>query len=144
MGLSSAAFDPKTFRDAIHFAMVMGSPNQTAAKATFRWVKSQTFKPEDPSRHPYRWNEAVVTDTSRPPVTIDEVAVEYHQARTTSGTDVGDFAPLKAQMTLLDVDYAKVVGADTVDLGGNTWEILVITQEALFSVDVYSLYVERR
>jgi len=137
-------FDPQEFRNAVHFAMRMGSPNTVQEKATFRWMKAQTFNPQDPSRHPYAWTEAVVTDTTPPDVVLDEVAVLYHPARTTAGTDTGTFVPIKAEMTMLDVDYAKIAGADAVLLGGSIWNVVAITQQALFSVDVFNLYCERQ
>jgi hypothetical protein len=144
MAGSDTGFDATEFRDAIHFAMLMGSPNQIADKATFKWTKVQTFNPQDPAHHPYRWNETVLTDTTHADVTLDEVAVEYRAARTESGTDVGTFNALKAVMTMLDEDYVLVEGATEVTLGPATWNIITITQEALFGVDVYSLHVERQ
>lgn len=144
MAGANTGFNPAEFRDAIHFAMTMGSPNATQEKATFRWLKAQTFDPQDPARRPYRWDEPVVSDTTPPDVTLDEVAVEYHPSRSTAGTDVGTFVPLKADLTMLDVDYALVAGADAVLIGGSTWRVVAVTQQALFSVDVFTLYCERQ
>ncbi len=144
MAGADAGFVAAEFREAIRFAMVMGSPNATQAKATFRWHKAQSFNPQDPAQRPYRWNEAVVTDTTHADVVLDNVAIEYHPSRTNSGTDVGSFVPLKADMTLLDEDYALIAGADLILVGGNTWTVVAMTMQALFSVDVHTLYCERQ
>lgn len=144
MAGSDTGFVAAEFREAIRFAMRMGSPNAVQEKATFRWLKSQTFDPQDPARRPYRWNDPVVSDTTPADVTLDEVAVEYHPSRTQSGTDVGTFVPLKADMTLLDEEYALIAGADAVLLGGSTWRVIAVTQQAMFSVDVFTLYCERQ
>ncbi len=144
MAGSDTGFDAAEFRDAIHFAMTMGSPNATQEKATFRWLKAQTFDPQDPARRPYHWNDTAETDTTPADVTLDAVAVEYHPSRSTAGTDVGTFVPLKADLTMLDTDYALIAGADMVLIGGSTWRVAAITQQALFSVDVFTLYCERQ
>lgn len=144
MAGSDTGFVAAEFREAIRFAMLMGSPNAIQEKATFRWNKAHTFDPQDPARRPYHWNEAVVTDTTPPDVVLDHVAIEYHPSRTNAGTDVGSFVPLKADMTLLDQDFALVAGADQVIVGGNTWLVVAITMQALFSVDVHTLYCERQ
>lgn len=144
MAGSDTGFVAAEFREAIRFAMLMGSPNTTSLKATFRWHKAQTFDPQDPARRPYHWNETVVTDTTHPDVVLDNVAVEYHPSRTNTGTVVGSFVPLKADMTILDLDYALIDGADMVLLGDSTWTVVAMTMQALFDVDVYTLYCERQ
>ena len=143
MAGSNAGFQPAAFRDAIRFAMTMGSPNKAAEKATFRWTKQQTFNPQDPARRPYRWDQAPVTDTTSADVTLDNVAVEYATNRAGEGTSVGEFVPLRATLTLLDEEHAQVAGADLVLLGGHTYAISMTTVVAMFSVDVYQLYAER-
>lgn len=144
MAGTDLGFDAAAFRTAIHFAMVMGSPNVTAEKATFKWTRKQTFNPQDPAKRPYHWNETVLTDVTHADVVLDEVAISYRTARSESSTDVGSFDPLKATITMLDVDYAKVVGADAVHYGTSNWDIVAITQEALFGVDVFNLILERQ
>lgn len=143
MAGTDSRFDPVAFRDAIHFAMSMGSPTTTAEKATFRWSKAQTFNPQDPTNRPYRWDEAVVTDTTTADVVLDNVAVEFSTVRAESGTGVGDFVPLRAVVTVLDTEHADIEGANLVLLGGNTYNISVTTVVALFGVDVYQIHCER-
>ncbi len=143
MAGADARFDAGAFRTAIRFAMTMGSPTQTAQKATFRWGRTQTFNPQDPVAKPYHWNEPVLTDTTHADVVLDNVAVEFSTNRTQSGTAVGDFIPLRATVTLLDEEYALVEGADMVLLGGNVYGVSMTTVVALFSVDVHQMYCER-
>lgn len=137
-------FDAAVFRTAIRSAMVMGSPTTTIDKATFRWDRSQDFSVADPAGRPYVWTATPVADDGHADVVKDEVAVEYTPARTLSGTAVGEFVPLRAQLTMLDVDHADVVGANLVLLHDDVWVIAAETQVALFSVDVFTLFLERQ
>lgn len=141
---SAFDFPAGEFRDAIHTAMRMGSPNLTVDKATFRWDKVRTYDPQDPAGEPYVWAEVPTEDLSRADVALDEVAVEYSAGRTIEGTAVGQFVPLRAELTLLDVDRALVVGANWVLLHAIPWGVAAETVSALFSVDVYTLYLERQ
>lgn len=140
---SNAGFDPEAFREAIHFAMSMGSPTQTAEKATFRWTRQQSFTPQDPAHRPYNWTQTPATDTTPDDVVLDNVAVEFATNRAGGGTSVGDFVPLRATVTLLDDEYAQVQGADIIVLGGHTYAVSMTTVAALFSVDVYQMFCER-
>lgn len=141
---SSVGFDPSAFRSNIQFAMRMGSPNVTADKATFRWDKVRTYDPQDPAGKPYEWAQVPVTDLSQDDVVVDEVAVEYNAGRTVEGTAVGTFVPLRAELTVLDVDHDAVIGANWVLLHGKVWAIVAETVGGLFDVDVFTLYLERQ
>lgn len=143
MAGTDVGFDADEFRVAVRFAMNMGSPNTTSEKATFRWTKAQTFASQDPARRPYRWASAPVTDTTHPDVILDNVAMEVSAARTADSYDVGSFVPLRGELTVLDLDYALVKGADEVLLKGDAWAITAVTASALFSVDVYTLFILR-
>lgn len=137
-------FPAAEFRDAIHTAMVMGSPNKTIDKATFRWDKVRQYDPQSPSQRPYDWSAIPTVDLSRPDVVMDEVAVEYSAGRTIDGTTVGQFVPLRAELTILDFDYTRIQGANWVLLMGVPWGVAAETVGALFSVDVHTLYLERQ
>lgn len=143
MAGTDTGFDAAEFRTAIRFAMNMGSPNVTLEKTTFRWSKVQTFNPQDPAHRPYRWSESVVTDTTPADVVMSNVAVEISPARTAASSDVGSFVPLRAELTMLDLDYALVRGADVVLMKGDSWQVTAVTTQALFSVDVYTIYATR-
>lgn len=141
-------FPADEFRDAIRTAMQMGSPNAATDKATFRWEPSVTVTPRSPSGRPYDWTAAPTADLTHEDVTLDEVAVEYAPARQLAGTAPGTFVPLRAELTVLDEEYAQVRGANLVLLHGveapTVWLIVAETETALFSVDVYTLHLERQ
>jgi hypothetical protein len=140
---ASLGFSPGEFRDAIHTAMRMGSPNQTLDKATFRWDPKRTYSRQSPAKHPYDWSAVPATDLTQADVVLDEVAVEYTPARRIEGTSVGDFIPMRAEATLLDVDYTRVAGANWVLLHGVPWAVSAATVGGLFDVDVWTLFLER-
>lgn len=142
--IEAYGFDPVAFRDGIHLAMRMGSPNQALDKATFRWDLVRTYKPQDPARQPYHWTEVPETDLTHPDVVVDEVAVEYGGGgRSEAGTSVGNFVPLRAHLTMLDEDRARVEGANWCLLHQIVWGIVDETVVALGVVDVYTLLLER-
>jgi len=141
---ADVGFDANEFRTAIADTMKMGSPTAVVEKAAFRWDRSQEFTSADPAGRPYVWAAVPTSDTSHPDVVVDEVSVEYTSARTLSGTPVGEFVPLRAQLTMLDVHHALVVGANLVLLHQVVWAIVAETQVALFSVDVFTLFLERQ
>lgn len=146
---AALGFDAAEFRDAIHLAMRMGSPGKVLDKATFRWDKVRTYVPGSPSGDPYVWSAVAATDLSQPDVVLDEVAVEYSAGRTIEGTNVGQFVPLRAELTLLDVDHARVLDddgllANWVLLHEVVWGVAAETVGALFDVDVHTLYLERQ
>jgi len=140
---AALGFSASAFRDAIHTAMDMGSPNQTIDKATFRWDPVRTYARHSPASLPYVWANVPLSDLSRPDVVLDEVAVEYTPARRLEGTSVGEFVPMRGEATLLDVDYVKVTGANWLLLHEVPWAITAVTVGALFDVDVWTLYLER-
>lgn len=142
MAGTDIGFDENAFKTAVRFAMRMGSPNRVAEKVTFRWNKAQTFGPQDPARKPYHWNEVPLTDTSVPDIVLEEVAVDYKHGVEQSNA-LGTFAPLTAELTMLGEDHDKVLGADQILIGGDIYDVVLTTVEALFSVDVYTIHVKR-
>lgn len=134
----------EVFRTNIRAVMRIGSPNVIADKATFRWDKVRTYAPQDPLQKPYDWAQVPTADLSHPDVVVDEVAVEYAAGRTIEGTAVGTFVPLRAELTIFDVDHALVAGANWVLIHGDPWGIVAETVNALADVDVYTMYLERQ
>lgn len=145
MAGSNTGFSADAFRDAIHFAMSMGSPNDTVDKATFVWRTKDGFASADNSGDPWDWSDVPVVDNSVENVTLDNVAVEFRSGLgDLTARAVGQFDNPGATLTLLDTDYAQVVGADEVILGGNTYVVDYVTQVALFDVDVYQVFCTAR
>lgn len=141
---TDVGFPAGEFRTAIRAAMVMGSPNRELSKATFRWHPSRTYAIHDPAAEPYIWTATPASDLARPDVVVDEVAVEYTAARRLEGTDFGTFVPMRAELTILDVDQTRVDGANMVLLNEVPWAITAETLGGLFSVDIYTLFLERQ
>lgn len=141
----SSAFNAATFRDAIRFAMDMGLPEATADRATFKWTPVKTYPNPDGGGRPYNLTSTPTSTTTHADVQIP-VAWEFvaRQAQETN-TSMGEFDASRIVMTILDDDYSKVVGADTVVLGGNTYTIdFVAPPMGLFSVTVFELYLSAR
>lgn len=136
----AADFPSDEFRDAITNTMIMGLPNKESEEVEFSWAKDVTYTIQDSDNKPYSLSTSAstpVTDDTPDPVKIS-VAVEYIH-RAPDGTPLGEFDNPRAVLTILDVEYEKVRGADYVTLGGNKYMISYVLVEALFDVDVYTL-----
>lgn len=140
---AALGFAAAEFRTAIHTAMLMGSPNLTLDKATFRWDPQRVYARHSPASQPYIWANVALSDLSQPDVVLDEVAVEYTASRRSEGTAVGQFEPMRGEATLLDVDYTRIAGANWVLFHQVPWAITATTVGALFDVDVWTLHLER-
>lgn len=136
-----SGFNAAEFRDAIRFAMNMGLPESTSERATFKWTVTRDFNVEDPGGNPYSWNSEPTEVHSRADKQVS-VAVEFvSQASLASGNQVAQFDTARVILTLLDLDYAEIEGADIVELGGNTYKIdFVAPPIGLFGVTVYQIY----
>jgi len=145
-----AGFNATNFRDAIKFAMKMGSPNIADNRATFRWDVERTFDIKDPSGNPYSWDKVPVSEVSYNDIQVD-VAVDFIARSTLSGlTPIGEFDTPRAVLTILDVDWALVLATNTstprpnpdrVLLGGNTYNLDYVAPDiGLFDVNVYQVY----
>jgi len=137
-------FSAAEFRDAIRFAMKMGSPGAEEDKATFRWNPSRTFSTADPAGQPYDWTSVPASDSTPPDVVTDLVAVEFTGRPQASGiTSMGTFDPSGVTLTILDEDYEDVKTANEVLLGGNTYVIRFhAPPTGLFDATVHTIYAE--
>lgn len=136
-----SGFNETQFRDAIKFAMSMGTPQTEAMRPTFRWTTVKTFNNADSGGKPWTKNATPTSTESKPDVQID-CAVEFVTRTTLSGgTAIGDFDTPRAKLTVLDVDYPSIEGANEVLLGGNTYKIdFVAPPDGLFGVEVYYIH----
>ena len=137
----ASGFDAAAFRDSIQFAMNMGLPETESERVTFRWTPEKDYTIEDPGGNPYDYT-ATPTNTVAPADVQVNAAVEFVTRTTLSGgTAVGEFNTPRAVITLLDVDYADVEGADKVLLGGNTYYVdFVAPPIGLFDVTIYQIH----
>jgi hypothetical protein len=117
MAGTNAAFDATQFRDGIHFAMQMGTPPDPAIAPVFvfppgavtYWKNGVEVIDPALDRDGYPFDpeiKKVAVPAKR--VTVN-CAVEYTKADAEE-IPVGSFRPIKAIVTLLDVDYAQVKG----------------------------------
>lgn len=141
MAGTSPDFDSALFRTQIRATMTMGLPGSVADRATFRWSADKTYSNQDSDAKPWLWTESSVTDVVHADVQIP-VAMELLRTVEQDGTSLGDFNIVKAILTILDVDYVSVVGADTVLLGQDEYNIdFVEPPIGLFDVTVYRIHL---
>lgn len=138
----TTAFDSDGFRDAIRNTMMMGMPNATSERVTFRWSELKTFAKHDASGRPLDWYANPTVNITQPDVEVP-VAIEFSARRSMSGaTNVGDFDNPRAILTLLDVDFELVEGADKVIIDGSEYTVeFVEPPVGLFDVTVYTMHI---
>lgn len=142
MAGTNSGFNSAQFREAIRFAMQMGTPNKPSEKATFQWAANKEFATPDVSNRPYNWTATPVVENLHPDVQV-LCAVEFSGSASGSGTEMGTFERTSAVLTLLDQEYEKVKGANRVLLGGNRYEIMFTAPPTgLFDVTVYSIHCQ--
>lgn len=136
-----SGFDPDAFREAIRATMTMGLPETVSERATFRWKTERTYDVEDQKHNPYSWDDTPATELAYDDVRVP-VAVEFSSGYgVAGGTTIGQFDATRVVITVLDVDYALIEGADLVLLGGNTYNIDYIAPPVgLFEVTVYMIH----
>jgi hypothetical protein len=123
--------------------MLMGQPGDVNDQVTFIWLEHDQYQSEDSADNPYSWTQAptAVTSSAKTVVQVN-CAVDYTSGTVTADS-AGQFAADKAVLTLLDVDYASVAGADQVRLGGHLYAIDSpgATPIGLFDVTVWQISV---
>lgn len=124
--------------------MRMGFAVTPSEQPTFRWKDDKTFSRQDASGRPFTWSDSAVTTETHPDVIVD-CAVEFFPRNTTDGTSLGPVDSSRVILTLLDVDFEQVGGADLVLLGGTEYEIRYIEPPiGLFQVTVYRIHAQAR
>lgn len=147
MAGSDPRFPANQFRDAIRFAMTMGTPNRVADRATFRWLEERTYASQDPAGQTYDWAAAPVTTTSIADLQLP-CTVETAKPTDVEGTSLGSFDPSKAVITLLDTEYDQMVAhggrlPDRVIVGETTFVVRFEgNPQGLFDVDTHQLHCE--
>lgn len=131
-------FDAAVFREAIKNTMQMGTTTDTLDRVTFQWNPDVDYEIEDPAGNTYDFSATPITYDVQTEIQVD-VAMEFIPRSTLSaGNAVAGFDTPRLRLTLLDVDWDLVIGADTVIAGGNTYRVKYVQPPiALFSVDVW-------
>lgn len=128
MAGSDPRFNEAQFRDGIHFAMRMGAATWPEGKAgvTFHFKAKRSYQFPNGSAYSGPWDQEgrplhpdVKTVLVRPqPLTIEEVAVEFEDARPEE-LPVGVKIPTRVVLTMLDSEYQAIKDrAATVVIGG--------------------------
>lgn len=147
MAGTDSRFDASAFRDAIHFAMNMGLPQDTDLRATFKWNTDETFINPDSSGSPFDLTESAASSVSFSDVQIP-VAVEFlSKGGDTQDTRIGEFDVSRIIITILDDDFTELtqsgVFANQVQLDEALYDIqFVAPPVGLFEVTVYQLHCQ--
>jgi hypothetical protein len=139
MAGSNPQFDSAAFRTGIKFAMQMASPETLDEQAAFYMPTTTTYnKGVDGENFPF---DPTATKTSVTPPSIKvDCAIEFRNADDQQ-TPFGEITPAKVVITLLDVDYAQVVGFSHVLIRGEKY-IYHHTEPSvgLFDATVYTVH----
>lgn len=144
-------FNSTTFRDAIHFAMNMGKPEQTRDEVIWMWTPTNTFANTDPGGAPLVWTEPILTQDAHAPVTITcayEFTPSGLSAQRLGGTSEGVFDTGTLAVTVMDVDFVLLfndedVLADTAVIGDDVYKTMYVGPPVgLFDVTVYTIYLQ--
>lgn len=150
MAGTDASFDAGAFRDAIEFAMVMGTPQGAAERATFLFPATTTYydttgatpvevvNPRtDQNGNPL--NPDIRREQVRPASVQVPVAVEFNTANMDE-RPIGSFKATRASITVLDEHWPQVKDAVEVQLGGDTYVISYTHPPVgLFEVTIYTM-----
>lgn len=137
-----AGFNAAAFRQAITSTMQMGLPNDESERATFRFLGSKSYEAEDSAGHPFNWLAEPVDQTEDRDVQVP-VAVQFEARPATSmDTGIGQFDSPRGTVTVLDVHFQQVKGADLMLFDGNKWTIEYwLPPIGLFDVTIYQAIV---
>lgn len=140
-GAGNQGFNSADFRDGIHFAMEMGAAVDEADRVIFHFPKALTSEgPVDGHDIPFDPTQDV-TVAEPDPVHVD-CAVEYFDAAGQL-TNFGVIAPSRLTITLLDQEYAQVVGCSFVVAHGDRYNYQRTEPPVgLFDVGIWVLHFQ--
>ncbi len=127
----------------MRFVMNMGAPVVTDDQATFVFPSQLIYNTADTGDHDgagVPFNPSIPVTRTPPKMVKVPCAVEYFDAEGVM-TDFGMIAASRAQVTLLDEDYAKVEGCVAVILAGERF-VYQKTEfpTGLFDVGLYTMH----
>ncbi len=135
-----AGFDADAFRAAITSTMEMALPLPTSERITFLWATKRTFDKADDKGNPYDFTAVPTAVDAHDNVQVP-CAVEFSETRP-DGTAIGQFENARVVVTILDVHYTEIQGANQALLGGNTYTIdFVEPPLGLGPVTIYRLWM---
>ncbi len=143
-------FSGAAFRDAIQFAMTMGTPSDAEKGITFRWTPLADYPIHDPATRPYDWT---ATADAVEEITDLQVlcAVQVNAAGTVAENAVGTFNETTIILTLLDEQYDQIVAhgdgrfPDLIEADEDTYVVRYIPPpNGLFDVTVWQVHCVAR
>jgi hypothetical protein len=143
----TTSFDATQFRNAVRFAMQMGAPPTPDLRALFMFPSTgRTYvKNGSPVTNPRTDRDGVPLDPEIQMVDApgSEVAVDCAVEISPADPEelpVGQFRPTKAEVTLLDVDFAQVDGCKELRYNGDRYAFGYETHGlGMFDVGVHVL-----
>lgn len=134
-------FDADLVRSALTSAMEMGMATLPEDQATFFWKEVGSY--EHGGKVPYDLTASPVSIVQAAKTAVIPVAVEFiPRATGVEGTPLGDIQSPRAVLTVLDVHYPTVEGADGVEFSGAKYDVdFVAPVIGLFDMTVYQIYV---
>lgn len=136
-----AGFDADDFRTQIRNVMQMAAPTDASRQATFIFpATTVSDAPTDSSGVPFAPG-VTVARTAPDPVKVP-VGIEF-QRGIGAFTSVGSMEADRVIVTLLDLDYAKVVGFEYMTWAGRKWKLRKeLLESALGPVGVHQIECE--
>ncbi len=123
-GVPPAATPDTTFiRQKLREAMVLGMPDELAAKPTFIFEPNQIWDEQDREGTPFDFavTNVPTTDTLKAPVT-PICAYEFFSPLGRQGafmTEVGEFNPTSVVFTMFESEFASVIDFDHATIGAS-------------------------
>jgi len=136
-------FNADKFRDGIHLAMGMGTPNDPAMRATFHLPDPGVHADADADEQGEPWDFSdPLPSTPAAPATVQvPVAIASATGTVLAGTSLGAFNPDQHLLVLLDEDWDEVSDFDWVSIGGDRYDRVKVESRGLFDVDVWFVKV---
>lgn len=148
----TTGFDPAGFRNAIKFAMQMGAPNMDGRQIAFvkknntvtYHLGSELLTTGDPRLKVDRDGKPLnpnIRVTKGQDTVVDGIdcAIEIKQVQRDE-LPVGNFRPIRATVTVLDVDYAEIKDCRELLYNGDRYQYGFEPEDyGLFEVDVHSI-----
>ncbi len=152
MAGSDSRFDATEFRDAIHFAMTMGFPEDTQEQITWQWRTEREFVREDSGGEPFEWSASQVVSENEISDMIVRCALKFETGsggQRVGGTVLGVMDTSNATVTLLDEEYDALLEhgdgnfPDQAVIDNAVYQVQFIKPPTgLFEVTVYEVLIQ--
>lgn len=148
MAGSDSRFNAAQFREAIHFAMSMGFPEDENQQITWQWDLLRQFVSQDSTGSPWEFKASEVVSEVDVEDMIVNCAVKFNPAGSTrtDGSPLGILDVASATVTMLDEEFDALMAhgsgrfPNKAKLDEATYEVQYIAPPyGLFEVTVYDI-----